>query len=90
MARQLCRNTKTTANTSTIASTKVWMTSLMDALTLMVVSWGTEYTTPAGNCRDNSASRSRTAFATLTALAPGVWVIWTSAADLPLSLTFTS
>ena len=36
--RQLCRKTKTTMNTSTIASMSVWMTSRVDSSMKTVVS----------------------------------------------------
>ena len=39
-ARQLCRNTNTTISTSAAASSSVWMTSLIDASTTRVVSYG--------------------------------------------------
>ena len=40
-ARQLCRNTNTTTSTSNAASSKVRITSLIDASTTRVVSYGT-------------------------------------------------
>ena len=38
VARQLCRKTKTTMNTRIMASTRVWITSLMDSMTNSLVS----------------------------------------------------
>ncbi len=40
VARQLCRNTNTTASTSRAAMKRVWITSLIDASTKRVVSKG--------------------------------------------------
>src|SRR5271165_4407113 len=37
VARQVCRNTSTTINTSTIASNRVWMTASIDCSTNVVV-----------------------------------------------------
>ena len=40
VARQFCKNRYTTANTSTMASASVWITSSMDTSTKRVVSYG--------------------------------------------------
>ena len=41
VARQFCRNTNTTSSTSAAAISRVWITSLIEAMTNRVVSNGT-------------------------------------------------
>ena len=71
VARQLWRKTNTTRVTSSMASTSVVTTSLMDAVTNGVVSNGILYFTPGGRLRDSSSIRWATASLTASALAPG-------------------
>ena len=59
--------------TSTTASTKVWITSLIDSCTNSVVSRAISYSRPSGKDFLSSASVRRTSSATCNALAPGCW-----------------
>ena len=71
VARHVCRNTNTTATTIAAASRMVFSTSLIEAETKRVVSYGIRKSTSGGNrSRASSAIRCRTAAATSSALAP--------------------
>ena len=85
VARQLCRNTKTTSATRSSASSRVITTSRIEALTNGVVSKGTLAVTPRGKFFDSSATRRATASRARSALAPVRRYSSASAVGRPLS-----
>ncbi len=71
VARQLCRNTNTTSVTSSIASSSVFATSIIDSVMKGVVSNGELHVTPLGNDFASSFIRVSTAVRTSRLLASG-------------------
>jgi hypothetical protein len=70
VARQLCRKMNTTRKTSTIASTRVWTTSSIEASTKGVVSYTMSARTPGGKLLPSSSRRLAISSFTSSALAP--------------------
>ena len=75
-----------TRNTSTIASTSVWMTLSIEALMKGVVSNGTRHVISGGKFASSSCMRVRTASAVATALAPAASCTPMPAISLPFSV----
>ncbi len=71
VARKEPRNRKTTSTTSTKASSRVMMTSLMVSTTKVELSYSTCTRIPSGKRVDRSSSAACMAPETCTALAPG-------------------
>ncbi len=71
VARQLCRKTNTTSATSSMASSRVTITSWMDTVTNGVVSNGMVIVTPGGRVFCSWPRRLTMASRVRSALAPG-------------------
>ncbi len=85
VARQFCRKTNTTINTSTIASTNVCKISSMPALMGSDVSSVIWYSRSAGKRRLASSMTLRIFSTVANAFVPGIWYTTIVAAGLPLS-----
>ena len=84
-ARQVCRKMITTSTTRATASSRVWMTALIDSCTNWVGSYTTLKSTPSGKSFFSSAILARTSADSCSALAPGASKIAIAAADLLFS-----
>jgi hypothetical protein len=72
--RHVCRNTKMTMTTRTMASASVFSTSRMESLTTCVVLSAIWYLRPGGKFRSSRSSSDFTLRATSSALADGSWM----------------
>ncbi|MNM66338.1 hypothetical protein D3C81_778180 [compost metagenome] len=86
VARKFCRKINITRNTSTIASIRVWITSSIEMVTKVVLSYGVNQLTPCGKLGASSSILERTALDTSRALAPGSSWMANTATGLPLYL----
>ena len=84
VARKFCRNRYITTNTSTIASSRVCTTPLIDTRTNGVVSYGISAFSPAGKKLFMSSSAASTPAAVSSALAPVARVTARPLAGWPL------